>query len=188
MISLLVNYYPIIAIITFLLLQASQAFDLRRFGPLARGVVISRYCTSSGRLLLDHGRASLDIIKSGGYKISALDIERELLSLPYISEAMVVGVADLEFGQRVAALTNLRGDQNTYSSGSGGRQLTIDNLRKGLRSRLAGYKMPTILRILDGELPKGQSGKVQKEASWARDVSLPWLGNTSQRASVDKSV
>lgn len=53
------------------------------------------------------GRASLDIIKSGGYKISALDTERELLGLPYIAEAMVVGVADEEFGQRVAALISL---------------------------------------------------------------------------------
>ena len=33
------------------------------------------------------GRASLDIIKSGGYKISALDVERELLSLPYVADA-----------------------------------------------------------------------------------------------------
>jgi len=46
------------------------------------------------------GRASLDIMKSGGYKISALDVERELLALPYVAEAMVVGVPDEEFGQR----------------------------------------------------------------------------------------
>ncbi|PVH87406.1 acetyl-CoA synthetase-like protein [Cadophora sp. DSE1049] len=109
------------------------------------------------------GRASLDIIKSGGYKISALDIERELLGLPYISEAMVVRVADLEFGQRVAALVTLREDQRIYSSGTEGERLTIDNLRKDLRSKLAGYKMPTLLRIVEGELPKGQSGKVQKK-------------------------
>ena len=57
------------------------------------------------------GRASLDIIKTGGYKISALDIERELLGLPYISEAMVVGVADEEFGQRVAALVSLQEEE-----------------------------------------------------------------------------
>lgn len=48
------------------------------------------------------------VIKSGGYKISALDIERELLDLAYISEAMVVGVADEEYGQRVAAAITLR--------------------------------------------------------------------------------
>lgn len=48
------------------------------------------------------------VIKSGGYKISALDIERELLNLSYIGEAMVVGVPDEEYGQRVAAAITLR--------------------------------------------------------------------------------
>ena len=43
------------------------------------------------------------MLKTGGYKVSALDIERALVNLPNISEAMVVGVDDPEFGQRVAA-------------------------------------------------------------------------------------
>lgn len=50
------------------------------------------------------------VIKSGGYKISALDIEREILGLPYVSEVMVVGVDDDEFGQRVAAAVVLHED------------------------------------------------------------------------------
>lgn len=93
-----------------------------------------------GRYYFITGRASQDIIKSGGYKISALDIEREILSLPYIGEVMVVGVDDLEFGQRVAASISLREDQDTYSqsANSNGRKLTIDDLRSDLRSRLAG--------------------------------------------------
>lgn len=107
------------------------------------------------------GRASVDIIKSGGYKISALDIERECLGLPYVEEVMCVGVEDEEFGQRVAATIKLREDQTTYSSK--GRQLTIDELRNDLRDRLAGYKLPTLLRLLDKELPKTASGKVQKK-------------------------
>lgn len=48
------------------------------------------------------------VIKSGGYKISALDIEREILDLPYIGEVMVVGVEDEEYGQKVAAAITLR--------------------------------------------------------------------------------
>ena len=43
------------------------------------------------------------VIKSGGDKISALDIEKEVLSLDYVSEVMVVGVENGELGQRVAA-------------------------------------------------------------------------------------
>ncbi len=50
------------------------------------------------------GRASVDIIKSGGYKISALDIERELLEHPDISECAVVGVEDEEWGQKIVAI------------------------------------------------------------------------------------
>lgn len=113
------------------------------------------------------GRASLDIIKSGGYKISALDIEREILALPYISEVMVVGVADHEFGQRVAALVALSEENltNEYLTTHGSMEytLTINDLRRDLRSRLAGYKLPTILRVIEGELPKTATGKVTKK-------------------------
>ncbi|KAJ4986238.1 AMP-binding enzyme [Stagonosporopsis vannaccii] len=112
------------------------------------------------------GRASLDIIKSGGYKISALDIERELLGLPYISEVMVVGVADEEFGQRVAAVVSLQEEEITDSFlevyGNNEYLLTIEDVRRDLRGRLAGYKLPTLLRIAPGELPKTATGKVQK--------------------------
>ncbi|KAK5444354.1 hypothetical protein LTS15_010469 [Exophiala xenobiotica] len=113
------------------------------------------------------GRASVDIIKSGGYKISALDIERELLALPYLGEAMVVGVPDDEFGQRVGAVVSLRDDevaqefyrQNERSPNS----LKLDDLRADVRSRLAGYKMPTLLRVIQGEVPKSGTGKVVKK-------------------------
>jgi malonyl-CoA/methylmalonyl-CoA synthetase len=113
------------------------------------------------------GRASLDIIKTGGYKISALDIERELLALPYIAEAMVVGVVDEEFGQRVAALISLHDEELTdaflETYGNTEYVLTLSDLRRDLRGRLAGYKLPTLLRIVDGELPKTATGKVQKK-------------------------
>src|SRR5688572_13409582 len=79
------------------------------------------------------------VIKSGGYKISALDIEREILGLSYISEASVVGVADEDFGQRVAALVVLREQQN----------ISISRLRNDLRSSLSGYKLPTLLCVMD---------------------------------------
>lgn len=113
------------------------------------------------------GRASVDIIKSGGYKISALDVERELLALPYLNEVMVVGVPDEEFGQRVGAVVSLRHDQlahdfyRTHHRDEG--TLRISDLRSDARDRLAGYKMPTLLRVIEGELPKSPSGKVVKK-------------------------
>lgn len=76
---------------------------------------------------------------------------------------MVCGVDDDEFGQRVAAVVTLRDDQSTYSTNGIGQRLLLDGLRKDLRGHLAGYKLPTLLRVLDGELPKGQSGKVLKK-------------------------
>lgn len=91
-------------------------------------------------------------MKSGGYKISALDVEREILGLPYISEVMVVGIEDEEFGERVAAAIVLK-DRDS---------LPLDDLRKDLRGSLPGYQMPTVLRIVK-EIPKNATGKMMKK-------------------------
>ena len=101
------------------------------------------------------GRASVDIIKSGGYKISALDVERELLSLPVIDEAAVVGLDDEEWGQRVAAVVTLA-DKNG--------ELGLKDLRNKLRKSLASYKIPTVLKIVD-EIPRNKMGKCMLFAS-----------------------
>lgn len=71
---------------------------------------------------------------------------------------MVVGVEDEEFGQRVAATISLKTDQNTTR-----KKLSLAELRDDLRSKLTGYKIPTILRVIKGELPKSGTGKVQKK-------------------------
>jgi acyl-CoA synthetase (AMP-forming)/AMP-acid ligase II len=94
------------------------------------------------------------VIKSGGYKISALDIEREILALDYISEVSVMGIADEDFGQRVAAVVVLRDVQQT---------LSLVKLRNDLRETLSGYKLPTALYVAP-ELAKTASGKIQKKA------------------------
>lgn len=77
-----------------------------------------------GFIFID-GRVSTDIIKSGGYKIGAPDIERALLALPYVKEVMVVGVEDEEFGQRVGAAVVLK---------SASDQLSVTRLRTDLKS------------------------------------------------------
>jgi malonyl-CoA/methylmalonyl-CoA synthetase len=109
----------------------------------------------------------MDILKSGGYKISALDVEREMLGLPYVAEVMVVGVADEEFGQRVAAAISLQEEEITESFrktyGNVTHVVTIEDIRRDLRHRLVGYKLPTILRVISGEFPKTASGKVLKK-------------------------
>jgi malonyl-CoA/methylmalonyl-CoA synthetase len=101
-----------------------------------------------------------------------LDIEREILALPYISEIMVVGVTDEEFGQRVGAVLSIQEEEITeefqHDHGNGSFVLTLDDLRRDLRKRLAGYKLPTLLRVVQGDLPKTASGKVLKKVLGAK--------------------
>lgn len=97
------------------------------------------------------GRISVDIIKTGGYKVSALEIEEVLRSHPDIQECAVVGVDDREWGERVCAALVLQPE----------RSLTLESFRSWAKERLAVYKVPT--RILTvAELPRNAMGKVTK--------------------------
>jgi malonyl-CoA/methylmalonyl-CoA synthetase len=97
------------------------------------------------------GRDSIDIIKTGGYKVSALEIEEVLRTHPAIAECAVVGVADAEWGQRVAAAVIL------VPAGT----LDLESLRTWAKQHLAPYKVPALLRVVD-ELPRNPMGKVLK--------------------------
>ena len=97
------------------------------------------------------GRESVDILKSGGFKISALEIEEVLREHPAIAECAVVGVADEIWGQRVAAAVVL----------VPGTQLSLEALRGWSKQRVAPYKVPTLLHVLHG-LPRNPMGKVSK--------------------------
>ncbi|MBD2533286.1 AMP-binding protein [Nostoc flagelliforme FACHB-838] len=97
------------------------------------------------------GRMSVDIIKTGGYKVSALEIEEVLRSHPNIQECAVVGVADPEWGERVCAALVLQGSQ----------PLTLEAFRSWAKERLAVYKVPTQILIVE-ELPRNAMGKVTK--------------------------
>ncbi|KAL4863085.1 hypothetical protein BDV12DRAFT_206775 [Aspergillus spectabilis] len=99
------------------------------------------------------GRASVDIIKSGGYKISALEVERKLLSLEEVQEVAVVGIADEEWGQRVAAVVKQR---------VGTEPLELLGLRARLKQEMAPYKIPTVLKLVDG-IERNAMGKVNKK-------------------------
>jgi malonyl-CoA/methylmalonyl-CoA synthetase len=99
------------------------------------------------------GRASVDIIKSAGYKISALEIEGVLLEHPAIREAAVVGQPDPEWGEIVTACVTL----------NPGQSLVLDALREWCRDKLAPYKVPRRLKVLES-LPRNAMGKVTKPA------------------------
>jgi malonyl-CoA/methylmalonyl-CoA synthetase len=77
-------------------------------------------------------------------------------------------VPDEEFGQRVGAVLTLHEEESSRNEfkatyGKGMFRYTIEDLRKDLKDRLAGYKMPTLLRVVEGDLPKTASGKVLKK-------------------------
>ena len=97
------------------------------------------------------GRSSVDIIKTGGFKVSALEIEEVLRTHPCIAECAVVGVADQEWGERVSAAVELRD----------GAALSLADLQAWAKIRLAPYKVPRDLCALTA-LPRNAMGKVTK--------------------------
>jgi malonyl-CoA/methylmalonyl-CoA synthetase len=97
------------------------------------------------------GRSSVDIIKSGGYKLSALEIENTLLAHPQIAEVAVVGIADRTWGEAVAAVVVRKGDGD----------MTLETLKAWCNGQLSSYKVPKQLQVVDA-LPRNAMGKVVK--------------------------
>jgi malonyl-CoA/methylmalonyl-CoA synthetase len=97
------------------------------------------------------GRSSVDILETGGEKISALEIEGVMLTHPGVRECAVVGVPDVDWGDRVcAAIVSEDKDH-----------LLADELRAFAKKRLAPYKVPKEILIVS-ELPRNTMGKVTK--------------------------
>ena len=100
------------------------------------------------------GRTSVDVIKSGGYKISALDIEKEILAHDQIDDVSILGLADAKWGQKIFALIVLKSN----SVGS----FSTDEFIKWCKTRLPKYSVPKVVKIID-KMPRNQLGKVNKK-------------------------
>lgn len=113
-----------------------------------------------GPLFFIQGRKSADIIKVGGEKVSALEVERELLSLPYISEAAVVAVPSGALGHKVGAVIVL----NAEAFKNEGKEPTWTRMDmwRALQSNLAKYKIPQVLKVVD-TIPRNAMGKINKK-------------------------
>lgn len=94
------------------------------------------------------GRESVDLIKSGGYRIGAGEIETVLLGHPGVEEAAVVGMPDEDLGQRIVA----------YIVGSASGDELIDYVAQ----QLSVHKRPREVRVVDA-LPRNAMGKVLKK-------------------------
>ena len=97
------------------------------------------------------GRTNVDILKTGGHKVSALEIEEALREHPAIRECAVVGLPDPEWGERVCAALVL----------NDGYALELEVLRTWAKDRIAVHKIPSRLMVLDA-LPRNAMGKVTK--------------------------
>lgn len=96
------------------------------------------------------GRNSVDIIKSGGYKISALEIEEVLRTHPGVADCAVVGLDDEEWGEVVAAaLVPKQGELDPVE------------IKNWLKERIPAYRVPRKI-LQSGELPRNAIGKVIK--------------------------
>ncbi|MFZ4561644.1 MAG: acyl-CoA synthetase [Saprospiraceae bacterium] len=96
------------------------------------------------------GRDSVDIIKSGGYKVSALEVEETLRSYPGVSDCCVVGIPDEEWGEVISAALVAQGPA-----------LDLAHLGPWMKERLPAYKTPRNYLLLP-ELPRNAMGKVTK--------------------------
>jgi len=95
------------------------------------------------------GRESTDLIKSGGYRIGAGEVEAALLDHPGVLEAAVVGEPDDDLGERVVAYVV-------------GAELDGLDLSGFVAEALSVHKRPREVRVVD-DLPRNAMGKVQKK-------------------------
>jgi len=98
-------------------------------------------------------------INSGGEKVYPEEVEMALKAHPAIYDAVVVGVPDERWGERVAAVVQPRA----------GTTLTLADIQEHARTRVAGYKVPRELHVVD-EVRRQPSGK--PDYPWAKEVAV----------------
>jgi fatty acid CoA ligase FadD36/malonyl-CoA/methylmalonyl-CoA synthetase len=108
---------------------------------------LGRYDEATGLRLL--GRLATDLVKTGGYKVGAGEVEDALLAHPAVAEAAVVGEPDDDLGERIVAYVVVRSP------------VTADELVAHVAATLAPHKRPRAVRFVDA-LPRNAMGKVQK--------------------------
>lgn len=121
--------------------------------PSAGHSTLSSQDWARGPMYFIQGRRSADIIKTGGEKVSALEVERELLSFPQVLEAAVVAVPSGKWGHKVGAIVILDKEQGKWSP---------MDMRRALRDRLANYKIPQVMRVVE-DIPRNAMGKINKK-------------------------
>jgi malonyl-CoA/methylmalonyl-CoA synthetase len=129
--------------------ETAKAFE--EGGWFKTGDTVTRDASLAGAPFKILGRTSVDILKSGGYKLSALEIEEVLREHEAVGEVAVVGLPDEAWGERVVACVIARI----------GQRCDAESLRAFAKERLAPYKVPKDVLFVP-ELPKNALGKIIK--------------------------
>lgn len=103
-----------------------------------------------GALFIESRRE--DLIITGGENVNPQEVERAILKIPTIKEAVVLGVEDEEWGQKIVAFITLRN----------GKEPQLADFRNQLRSDLPDFKLPKELCVIS-EIPKTELGKIKRE-------------------------
>lgn len=128
----------------------TTAASFTRDGWFVTGDLAARDASGFHRIV---GRESVDLIKSGGYRIGAGEIEASLLARPEVAEVAVVGEPDPDLGQRIVAWVVAEGP-----TGDDLAQSLVDHVAHDL----SRHKRPREVRFTDS-LPRNAMGKVQKK-------------------------
>ena len=94
-----------------------------------------------------------DMIVTGGENVYSTEVEAVLYAHPAVKEAAVIPIPDPDWGEAVHACIALRDD----------KQITAEELTEFCRERMANYKVPRSIEFIEGELPKGGTGKILKK-------------------------
>lgn len=105
------------------------------------------------------GRTSIDIIKTGGYKVSALFVETTMLQNKMIKDIAVVGLPDSTWGQRIGALIVI---DEQHTTNVEHKQFKKD-IKSWAETVLPPYSIPTVINIVE-EVPRNAMGKVDKKS------------------------
>ena len=102
------------------------------------------------------GRQSVDIIKTGGFKVSALEVEATLQELQMVSQVAVCGTPDDDYGERVCALVTLSEEAAKKENHP------EEAIRTAAKERLAPQKVPSRVKVVNW-VPRNNMGKVNKK-------------------------
>ncbi len=102
-----------------------------------------------GHLFIESRRT--DLIVSGGENVNPTEVEEAMIKLPLIKEAIVIGLPDEEWGERVTAVVTL----------TNGKTPQIEEIKEQLKDRLNDFKIPKELKIVK-EFPMTETGKVKR--------------------------